>query len=302
MEGEAKGISCRYCGKPIAVPASRCPWCDRQIMIICAACRQYTDDSLPHCQHCGAPLQEDTKEAVKRFVGLQPEIADLVTDRERALLTASGVVASYLPSFFFDDGQRRTVFVDLFGTPPTPRRTAAALLLSAIAYLIEKGYCDLQEVEGGKLEWVEVRPWDGQVRSLEGAMAEQAGLRLTIGEALDRMVKEQMQFDYEVVKPPRVRTPGMPKVQTVRNLSARSALNAVVELGRQVILPEHEENTACAETYRLLLTFVRASPERVRYLVQEIEDVLDWFQRYEEDPTLALTRREGPLPWGQASD
>lgn len=284
-------MTCRYCGRPIAVPASRCPWCGEQIMVVCDACKEYTDDSLSTCQHCGAPLRPASREEIKRYVGVPPEVADLLADRERARLVASGVVAQNLPEFFFAKGERRTVLVELFGRLQDRWQEAAALLFAAIAYLVEHGYCRLTPLGGeGEMAWEEVRRWDGQVRSLEGHLARHAGLGLTITEALDRVVREEMGFAYEVVKPRGVGLPGIPRTPSVRNTSDRSALLAVVEVGRRTVLPEHEKNSACAETYRAILSFVQAEPGRARALAQTILDVLEWFRQFEQNPSLALSQ------------
>jgi len=291
---EGNGLTCRYCGRPIAVPASTCPWCGKPIMVICAACRQYTDDQEPFCQHCGTPLMPDTLEEVRATIGVSPEVAELLTDRDRARLVASGVIAQYLSGFFLDDGQRRTILVDLFGTPPDAQREAAALLFAALAYLVQEKYCALRPTADGKsLEWAEVRPWDGQVRSLEGSLARRAGLRLAIGQVVDQVVAEEMGFHFEVTRPPLIRAPGVPRPPRVRNLSARSATTGVVELGRQTVLPDHQETAACREVYRLLLDFVHTDPDRARYVAGEITEVLNWFRRFEEEPIVALTKSRG---------
>jgi len=285
-------LTCRHCGRPIAVPASRCPWCGRKIMVVCAACKQYTDNTLPACQHCGAPLRPAPREEIKRFIGVPPEVADLLADRERAHLIASGVVAQYLPEFFFEKGTRRTVLVDLFGRLEDRRQEAAALLFAAVAYLVEHGYCRLEPLaEGEEMGWEEVRRWDGQVRSLEGQLARHAGMGLTIAEALDRVVREEMGFAFEVVKSRGVGLPGTSRGASVRNTSDRSALLAVVEMGRRAVLPEHDRNPACAETYRVILSFVQAAPRQARSLAQTILDVLEWFRQFEQNPSLALSRR-----------
>jgi len=284
-------LTCRHCGRPIAVPASRCPWCNQQIMVVCAACKQYTDDSLLTCQHCGAPLQPAPREEIKRFVGVPPEVADLLADRERAHLIASGVVAQYLSEFFFEKGEARTVLVDLFGRLEDRRQEAAALLFAAVAYLVEHGYCGLEPLaEGEGMVWEEIRRWDGQVRSLEGQLARHAGLGLTIAEVLDRVVREEMGFAFEVVRSRGMGLPGAPRQPSVRNTSDRSALLAIVEVGRRAVLPEHEKNSACAETYRAILSFAHAAPERARALAQTILDVLEWFHQFEQNPSLALSR------------
>ena len=288
---EERQLVCRHCGRAIAVPASVCPWCRRAIMVICASCKQYTDDQEPVCGRCGAPLEADTLDDVRAAVGLGAEVARLAADRERARLVSSGVVARYLSGFFFDDGRRRTVVVELFGAPPNPRRMAAVLLFSATAYLVEEGYCGLvPEARGEELEWVDVRQWDGQVLCVEGALAQRAGLRLPFGKAIDQLVADEMGFRFEVVKPPRIRTPGMPRQPAVRDLSAHSATAAIVELGRQAELPGHQEAAACRETYALLMRFVQSDPGRARYLAEQILEVLDWFERYEAEPALALMR------------
>lgn len=284
-------LTCRLCGRPIAVPASKCPWCGGTIMVICASCKQYTDDQEPLCQHCGAPLLPDTMGEVRARATLDAEVAELAADQARAHLVFSGVVAQYLRGFFYDDGQRRTVLVDLFGGPPDNNREAAALLFAAIACLVQEGYCSLEPIAGEEgFLWAEVRRWDGQARSLEGGLARQAGTGKTIRQVVDRLVAEEMGFRFEVLRPPRVRLPGMRNRTEVRDLSARSATTAVIQLGRQTALPAHQEVQACRETYRQLAEFVRTDPARARRVAEEIVEVLDWFRRYEEDPTIGLAR------------
>lgn len=262
-------------------------------MVICAACKQYTDDSQAVCQRCGAPLEEDTQEEVRAVVGLQPEVAELAEDQRRALLVASGVIAQYLPNFFYEDDQQRTVLVELFGSPLTPWRAAAGLLFSSVAYLIEKGYCALEPIEeGAGFWWQELEPWRGQVRSLEGSIAAQAGVGLSVREAVDEAVQQWMGFEFEVTKPSRLSIPGVSRRPPVRDLSDLSAQTAVLETARQTTLPSHEENAACAEIYRILVGFVRSAPQRARYVAEEILEILEWFRQYERDPTLALMRAE----------
>ena len=261
-------------------------------MVICSACKQYTDDQEETCQHCGAPLVPDRLERVRETLELHPDVAVLAGDRQRAQLVASGVIARYPSGFFFDDGQRRTVLVELFGAPATPQRTAAALLFAAIAYLAQEGYCRLEPTPDGKgFYWNEGRRWDGQIRSLEGAFARRAGLGMRIRDVVDQVVADEMDFRFEVNRPPLLRAPGVPRPPRVINLSARPATTAVIGTGRMVELPDHRENEACRETYRRLLAFVQADPGRARYLAEQIVEVLDWFRRFEEDPTLALMRQ-----------
>lgn len=260
-------------------------------MVICSACKQYTDDQGAVCQHCGAPLVPDRLDAVREAVELHPDVAQLAEDRRRARLVASGVVVRYHSGFFFDDGQRRTVLVELFGAPANPQRMAAALLFSAIAYLVQEGYCQLEPAPDGEgFYWGEGRWWDGQVLSLEGAFARRAGLGMTIRKVVDQVVADEMDFRFEVNRPPLLRAPGVPRPPRVSNLSARSATTGVIEAGRRTEMPDHEESDACRETYRQLLSFVQSDPGRARYLADQIMEVLDWFRRFEENPALALMR------------
>ncbi len=260
-------------------------------MVICANCMQYADNTRSTCEHCGVPLREHSREELTRFLGIQPEIAELAIDQERAQLIASGVVAASLPHFFFDDGQHRTVLVSLFGSPRTPRRTAEALLFSAVVYLIEQRYCDLVSAgEEQEMEWVELRPWGGQVRSLEGMLAARAESESPLPDVLDQVVREAMGFHYEVVKSPLIRMPGMPELPPVRDRSDRTALRGMVELGKRAVLPDHEEDAASAEIYRILLTFAQVYPQRARYLAEKVRSTFDWFVEYEKDPSVALLR------------
>ncbi len=271
MEGE--GLTCRYCGRPIAVPASRCPWCGRTIMVICSHCKQYTDDQGTVCEHCGAPLEPDRPEGLHIGVGLDDRMAKFIADRRRAHLVASAVVAQDLPGFFYSDGQRQTVLVDLFGSSPGPHREAAALLFAATVYLIHHGYCALRLMEDGRsLLWTEKRPWDGQTISLEGALARQAGLGQTLLQALRQAIAEETGVSPEREEVP-VRRRGPRAV-----LSAPPIAEAVVEVGRRTVLPEHLEKEAYRETYRTLADFVRQEPGLARRIAEEVLEALSWFR------------------------
>jgi hypothetical protein len=258
-------------------------------MVICASCRRYADDSRSVCQHCGAPLEAHDRQEFTRLLGVQPEVAELAADQERARLVASGIVVRDLSSFFFDDGQQRTVLAHLFGSPRTPQRTGAALAFSAVAYLVQEGYCDLifTTVER-PMGWVQVRPWDGQLRSLEGMLARRATIDRSIDQALDAVIRDAMGFRVERAARPRVRVPGMPEPPLVWDRSERTALRGIVETSRRVVLPDHDPKRASAEIYDRLRSFVLASPERARSLAQEIRRILDWFAAYEQDPSIAL--------------
>jgi len=262
-------------------------------MVICASCKQYTDDHLPSCQHCGAPLIPDTLDEVRARAGLDPTVAGILSDRERARLVPSGVIAQYPQGFFYADEQRKTVLVELFGARVEPRPLAAALLFSAAVYLLREGYCALQpQGEDKPPEWEEVRPWDGQARSLEATLARQAGLGLSLRKALDQTIAAEMGFRFEVLKPPRLRAPGVPPPPQVRDLSAHTAVTALVQTARQTELPDHVESEACRQVYRLLVDFVRADPDLARYVAGLILDLLDWYRRYQEDPVVVLARED----------
>lgn len=270
--GEA-GLTCRHCGRPIAVPASRCPWCGQTIMVICAHCKQYTDDQGTVCEHCGAPLEPDRMDSLRVGVGVDSRTAQLIADRQRARLVASSVVALHLPDFFYADAQRRTVLVDLFGSSLDPQREAAALLFASIAYLIQQGYCALQPAaDGQSLLWAEVRPWDGQTLSLEGALARQAGLGQTLTQSLRQAVAEEAGITPEQERPAdRRRRPTAVSF-------ARPVAEAVVEVARRTVLPEHQEKEACREIYQLLVQFVQHDPTLARRIAGEVLETLTWLQ------------------------
>ncbi len=262
-------ISCRYCGRPIAVPASTCPWCGRAIMVICSACKRYTDNQEPNCQHCGAPLVPATLERPAGSGIADERVAQLLADRARAKLVASGVVAQYLSGFFYASERYRTVLVDLFGPSPDHLRQAAALLFAATAYLVYHGYCAFHSAaEGAPPLWAERRPWDGQWISLEGMLARWAGLGLPFADAL----QQALQTEVERESPP----PRRP-VRTATT-EGPSAAAVVLELARRTVLPEHRESEACRETYQMLRAFVAEAPARARWLAAEILDVLAGLQ------------------------
>jgi hypothetical protein len=74
----------------------------------------------------------------------------------------------------------------------------------------------------------------------------------------------------------------------VRDLSARPAMTAVIRLGLETVLPQHEEASACRQTYRMLLDFIRSDRDRVRRVAEQIDQALTWFSRYEQDPQTVL--------------
>ena len=297
---EKPKFTCRHCGRPIVVPGAYCPWCDERIMIICANCKQYADDSKEICEHCREPLREHDRSEFTKFLRVDEGVAGLAADRERAKLVPSAVIVRSVPEFFFDDGRRRTVFVDLFGSPHTPRRAAAAVLFSALAYVIENGYCEMLPVDEERIGWVELKPWNGQRRCLEAMLVAQAEERaivtqidydFTLNNALDEVIREAMGFRYEVPSKPLVRLPGAPQTPQVVDASAKTAVNGILETSRQVVLPDHDLKQANAEVYQSVLGFVRKSPQDVRLLIETIKKVFEWFFEYEEDPSIVLLKR-----------
>lgn len=268
-------------------------------MIICANCRQYTDDAQPTCTQCGAPLREHDRSDLTRFMRLDEGVAKLAADQERAHLIPSGVLVRSLPEFFFQSEQRQTVLVDLFGGPRTPRRSASAVLFASVVYLIEHGYCKLLPLDAEQVAWASLKPWDGQMHCMETLLAARAedpvlALRpeytFTLRRALDQTIREAMGFRYKFTNQPLVRVPGAPKTPPVIDSSTRSAFNGVLEMSRQAAMPDHDPKAANAEVYRMLLTFTRTFPQDTRSIVDGIEKTLDWFVAYEKDPSIALLR------------
>lgn len=278
-------FKCRHCGRPIAVPASRCPWCDQPIMVICANCKQYTDDQKAHCQHCGAPLKADRMERVT-LMASQPDVARLAQDREQAQLVASTVVVSSAAEFFHEgEGGTRTVLVDLLGSSRDPRVVPAGVILVAYAYLERKGYCSLEMTRGAeeRVGLERLRPWDGQ-RSVEGALLANADRALATREATDRTIRDLMGFRVTATQANDIRRPKMV------DGSARTALAAIDYAARVTVLPEYDHAQACQVTYRLLLQFVEAGRERAQMLAVETLELLDWFANYRRDPSIRLGR------------
>jgi hypothetical protein len=268
---------CRHCGRPIAVPASNCPWCGQQIMVICATCKAYTDDQKLHCEHCGAPLQPDRMERIALFAH-HPEVARLAQDRERAQLVASAVVINNVGDFFCDSGgSQRTVLVELLGSARDWKTTAAGVIFAAYGYLCQKGYCSMRlaSEEDGQERIVlsRLRPWDGQ-QSIEGELDEQAARALTTREATEQMIRALMGFRVMAVQGGTLRAP------TQRSAPERPAPVAIEEVARLTVLPKHDRQQACRSTYRLLVEFVEADWERARALALEAMELLDRFEHY----------------------
>lgn len=266
-------LICRHCHRPIAVPASRCPWCDETIMVICAVCKAYTDDQESHCEHCGSPLQPDRMERLA-LVAHHPEIARLAQDRERARLVASAVIVRYPGDFFFDAGAgQRSVLLEWTAAERGPRTTAVSLVLAAYAYLNQEGYCNLRLVSEGemtrRIEIDRTRVWDGQ-ESIEGVLVEQAERSLVTREATWNAIRKLMDFRMRRVGD-RKSPFGRPRMQEV---PARSASAAIDQAARLTVLPEHDRQKACSATYQSLVEFVQANRERARLLALETFDVI----------------------------
>ena len=321
---EEQGLICRHCDRPIAVPASRCPWpgCGKQIMVICAACKQYTDDQEDVCQQCGAPLVEATVPELQMPAASGTEVDRLATDQARAQLVASGVIASYTTGFFYEGGQLRPELMDLLESSLTPEGRAVMVLFGAIAYLVQGGYCSLKPETALEpaYRWDEIRPWDGQAHSWEGRLARQTWQQIGIYQMVKQAIAEETDFCCGVIVERQTGVfsssgnrplmddflatmatlpgalahlrEGMSRGRVmrvrVRDLSARPATAAVIQLGQETVLPQHEEESACQRAYRMLLDFVRADRERARYLAEQTDQALNWFCRYEQDPQMVL--------------
>jgi hypothetical protein len=291
-------------------------------MVICAACKQYTDDQEDVCQQCGAQLVEATFPQAQMPAASGTKVDQLATDQARAVLVASGVIASYTTGFFYAGGRLRPELVDLLGSPLTAEGRAVMILFGAVAYLVQRGYCDLkpETAPESAYRWGEVRPWDGQVDSWEGRLARQTWQPIGIRQVVKQAVAEETDFccGVSVEQQPgvfgssgggpltdnflatmatlpgavaRVRE-GMSHGEAirvrVRDLSARLATTAVIELGLGTVLPQHEEESACQQTYRMLLDYIRSDRDQARHLAEQIDQALNWFSRYERDPQMAL--------------
>lgn len=316
---------CRHCGRPIAVPAARCPWpgCGKTIMVVCAACKQYTDDQGSFCQQCGEPLVAATFDPTPGPGLPQSVVVELAADQEKARLVASGVIATHTTGFFFEGNQPRPLLVDLFGAPLTAERKAEALLFGAIAYLVQQGYATLSWGTGptaGSLLFVGNKPWDGQERSLEGQLALRARAEMTCLEALQQVVAEAVGLRIEICQ---VDEDGYVWDRTEADLAVLPLLKArlgairsrsglaswlhsdsqmhstqirarfdtapatgMAERAWQTVLPPHEEAAACRETYDMLQDFVQEDRKRSEALALAVERVVRWFVRCEQYPEM----------------
>jgi hypothetical protein len=271
------GLTCRHCGRPVAVPASKCPWCGEVIMVICANCKAYTDDQKPHCEQCGAVLQPDRKEHLS-LRAHYPELASLVEDQVSAQLVASAVVVKHHTDFFYASEGHQTVLSKLFGSGREPRAVTSGVLFSAYAYLSRAGYCAVR-VRGGKegeeaTAVARLRPWDGQ-QSLEGALVEQMGRAFTTRETTEKALRDLMHFRFMSVH-----EGSFLHAPKARNAPERSVLAAVDQLARVTTLPEVGPVEACRTTYRLLSAFVDEDPKRAKILASEIVFILRDFEAY----------------------
>lgn len=291
-------------------------------MVICAACKQYTDDQEDVCQQCGAPLVEATFPETPVPTASDTVVDRLATDQARAQLVASGVIASYTTAFFYEDGHLRPELVDLLDSSLTPEGRAVMILFGAVAYLVQGGYCRLEPEAASDpgYRWGEVRPWDGQAHSWEGRLARETWQPTGVQQVVKQTIAEETDFCCGVIveQQPGVfgSQGGRPLTDDllltmatlpgalahvreamsrggairarVRDLSARPAMTAVLRLGLETVLPQHEEASACRQTYRMLLDFIRSDRDRARYVVEQIDQALNWFCRYERDPQMVL--------------
>jgi hypothetical protein len=246
-------------------------------MVICSKCRVYTDDQKPNCDQCGAPLQPDQKEHLV-LQAHHPELARLVQDQAQSQLIASAIVIAHYNDFFYESEGHRTVLVKLFGSGNERYAVTAGVLFSAYAYLCRVGYCTVR-VRGGKEEEkattvARLRAWDGQ-KSIEGALAEQAGRAFTTRETTEKALRDLMGFRLMSVQAGTFLQAPKP-----RNAPERSVFAAVDQLARVSTLPEHDPVEACRATYRLLATFVDEDPERAKALSSEIVFILRDFEAY----------------------
>ena len=242
-------------------------------MVICAACKAYTDDQESNCAHCGRLLQADRMERIAALAH-HPVVAGLAQDAERALLVASAVVAVNGRDFFYaDERSYSTLLVRLCGSARDPRATTAGVIFAAYAFLVEKGYCSLAwDNEEQRISVSGARPWDGQQKCIEKVLAEQMARVLDTYEATERMLRELMSFRVITV---RARAADGSRVRSMPELSAVAAVD---QTARLTVLPEHDRREACRDTYRLLVRFVEADEERAQQLALETLRTLDWVE------------------------
>jgi hypothetical protein len=133
-------------------------------MVICAACKRYTDDRGAVCQRCGLPLVAATFDALRSPLRPQALVANLAADQQRAKPVASGVIAQYPSNFFSEDAQTYPLLADLFGIPTTREQQAEIMLFTAVAYLVESGHATLQRGSALMSGFIceEAIPWEGQ--------------------------------------------------------------------------------------------------------------------------------------------
>jgi hypothetical protein len=319
-----KEFTCRYCGRPIAVAMSTCPWpdCRETIMSICAACRAYTDNRGEFCEHCGEPLVEATFEEVELSGSTQELLVQLAQDQKRAHLVASGVTARYSDRFLSDTAPMEGVLADLLGVPLTYPSRATAVVFAAVAYLVQAGYCQLKHQPAAEPEylWTEAKEWDGQMDGLEARMADQAWRMAPLGEAVQHMIATETglllddpqpddplagdEQDPELDDTPSRVTSALNRLlerlprrqQRLQGISPRPAVPTIVELGWETVLPKHQEEAACEKTRQLLVDFEEADPLRARYVLDQIYDVMDWFDQVEQDPQAQLPGWDALLP------
>ncbi len=263
-------------------------------MVICANCKAYTDDQRPHCQHCGAPLEPDQMEEIKKMAR-RSEVTDLAQDRTRGQLVASAVVVNNLQDFFYVDKQgRKTILVTLFGPLDERRAEPAGLLFSAYAYLVQKEYCTarVEERSDGmrSISLKSLRSWNGQKRCLEATLMDEMTLGTDLREVTDQALRKLMGFKVTMARSPSSGMLGLPvgSQREPRDASERSAFAALDQTARLTMLPDHSEEEACRDTYRLLKAFAAADRQMADFLARELLEVLSWFERYEENPALGL--------------
>lgn len=291
MNESGNHLTCRHCGRAIAVRASRCPWCRQTIMVICAACKSYTDDQGTHCESCDAPLKPDRMDGIA-LVARVPDVARLARDQDRAQPVASAVVFGHLDGFFFDDGRgHRAVFAHLLGSDRGRAARAAALFFAAYAYLCQKQYCtarlvDKENDDQQRILLDRLRPWDGQ-DCIESALADRAYRAMDTRQATDSVVRDLMGFRVKKVRGASARTVLGPRSAPL-NLSDHLLFAAIDRAVRLTVRTDWDPQEACRTTHQLLVAFVGEDRARARVLIEETVKVLRWFERYESDPSIAF--------------
>ncbi len=157
--------------------------------MICRHCRRETNETLPHCQHCGEPLRPS---GLISF--LKPRASDTTAPGASEPVLPASAVAYFLAEEFFvvRASGERSLIARLFGTMLDWSSLCSALLFSAYAALVMEGHARLDVaavtptgalVFPIRAQWIklifEPLRLHREQQSLEGMLMARANARLT---------------------------------------------------------------------------------------------------------------------------